>query len=151
LEVMEALRAGSLSLEDNQPAGIEVKLCNPTSRLVAGQASLEVEVLSRAERKPIAGVEVQACIEGAEGEGAKAAEAANTESGQTEGAERERKTSQFAAQTDADGRAQLHFRMPKVADHVNPALVIRARVATAQDQIRYRLRPKPRQPEPPTP
>ena len=148
LEVMEALRAGSLSLEDNHPAEIEVKLCNPTSWLVAGQASLEVEVLSRAERKPISGVEVQASIEGAEGEGAKAAKA---ESGQTEGAERERKTSQFAAQTDADGRARLHFRMPKVADHGNPALVIRARGARAQDQIRYRLRPKRRETEPPTP
>jgi hypothetical protein len=152
LEVMEALRAGSLSLDDNPPAAIEVKLCNPTSWLVAGQASLEVEVLSRAERKPIAGVEVQASIEGAEGEGAKGA-AAKAESAQTDGMERERekKALQFATQTGADGRARLHFRMPKVADHENPALVIRARAARAQDQIRYRLRPKPPQPEPPTP
>ena len=108
------------------PAAIAVRLCNPTSWLVAGQASLEVEVLSRPERRPVAAADVQVSIEGAaEGE-----------------------TSQFASQTDADGRARLRFRMPPLADHPNPALIIRVRGAGAQEQLRYRLKPKPPGPAP---
>ena len=71
-EVLEGVRAGSLPLEEHQPAApaaIAVRLCNPTSWLVAGQASLEVEVLSRPEQRPVAAAEVQVSIEGAaEGE-----------------------------------------------------------------------------------
>jgi hypothetical protein len=125
-EVLEGVRAGSLPLERPQPAAIAVRLCNPTSWLVAGQASLEVEVLSRPERRPVAAADVQVAIEGAaEGE-----------------------TSQFASQTEADGRARLRFRMPPLADHPNPALIIRVRGAGAEEQLRYRLKPKPPGPAP---
>ena len=128
-EVLEGVRAGSLPLERPQPAApaaIAVRLCNPTSWLVAGQASLEVEVLSRPGRRPVAAADVKVSIEGAaEGE-----------------------TSQFASQTEADGRARLRFRMPPLAEHPNPALVIRVRGAGAQEQVRYRLKPKPPGPTP---
>jgi hypothetical protein len=125
-EVLEGVRAGSLPLERPQPAAIAVRLCNPTSWLVEGQASLEVEVLSRPERRPVAAADVQVAIEGAaEGE-----------------------MSQFASQTEADGRARLRFRMPPLADHPNPALIIRVRGAGAEEQLRYRLKPKPPGPAP---
>jgi hypothetical protein len=119
-EILEGVRDGSLPLDESKPAAVAVRLCNPTSWLVAGQASLEVEVLSRPERRPVAGADVQVSIEGA-GDG---------------------ETSQFASQTSADGRARLRFRMPALSDHPNPALVIRVSGAVAGDQVRYRLKPK---------
>jgi len=127
-EILEGVRAGSLPLDERKPAAVAVRLCNPTSWLVAGQASLEVEVLSRPERRPVAGADVQVSIEGA-GDG---------------------ETSQFASQTSVDGRARLRFRMPQLGDHPNPALVIRVSGAVAGDQLRYRLKPKPRDAAPPT-
>lgn len=128
-EILEGVRAGSLPLEEHQPspAAIALRLCNPTSWLVAGQASLEVEVLSRPEQRPVAGAEVQVSLEGV-GEG---------------------ETSQFASQTGADGRARLRFLMPQLAEHPNPALVIRVRGARTEDQLRYRLKPKPGDTAPP--
>jgi hypothetical protein len=120
-EILEGVRDGSLPLEESQPAAIAVRLCNPTSWLVDGQVSLEVEVRLRPERRPVAGADVQVSIEGAD-------------KGQT---------SLFASQTGADGRARLGFRMPRLADHPNPALIIRVRAAGAEDHLRYRLKPKP--------
>jgi hypothetical protein len=127
-EILEGVRDGSLPLETRHLPAIAARLCNPTSWLVAGQASIEVEVLSRPERRPLAGVDVQVSIEGA-GEG---------------------EPSEFASQTSVDGRARLRFRMPQLGDHPNPALIIRARGAGAEDQLRYRLKPKPRDSVPPT-
>jgi hypothetical protein len=126
-EILEGVRAGSLPLEERQPMTTVVRLCNPTSWLVAGQASLEVEVLSRPERRPVAGADVEVSIEGL-GEG---------------------ETFQLSSPTDAGGRARLRFSMPSVADHPNPTLVIGVRGAAAKDQLRYRLKPKPRDPAPP--
>ena len=127
-EILEGVRDGSLPLDEHKPAAVAVRLCNPTSWLVAGQASLEVEVLSRPERRPVVGADVEVSIEGA-GEG---------------------QASQFTSQTGADGRARLRFRMPPLADHPNPALVIRVSGAAAGDQLRYRLKSKRRDTVPPT-
>jgi hypothetical protein len=126
-EILEAVGAGSLPLDERKPAAIAVKLCNPTSWLAAGQASLDVEVLSRPDRRPVAGADIEVSIEGL-GEAA---------------------TLQFASQTDTQGRALLQFRMPALGDHPNPALVIRARGAGAEDHLRYRLKPRPRDTAPP--
>jgi hypothetical protein len=126
-EILEGVRDGSLPIEKRLLPAIAVRLCNPKSWLVEGQASLEVEVLLRPERRPLAGADVQVSIEGAA----------------------ELETSQFAAQTDAGGRARLRFRMPQLGDHPNPALVIRAQGAGAEENLRYRLKPKP--PGPATP
>ena len=126
-EILAAIRAGSLSFNDHHPYPIVARLCNPTSWLAGGEASLEIEVLSRAEQHPIAGVDVLVLIEGTEGEHA----------------------SQFAAQTGTDGRARLNFRMPLLTEHAAPALVIRARRAGVEDQLRYRLRARSRDSAPP--
>jgi len=126
-EILEGVRAGSLPLEERRPTATVVRLCNPTSWLTAGQASLEVEVLSRPERRPVAGADVEVSIEGAaEGE-----------------------PWQFCSPTDASGRARLRFLMPLVADRPNPTLVIGVRGAAAKDQLRYRLKAKPRDGAPP--
>jgi hypothetical protein len=125
-EVLEALRAGSLRLEEDRQAAIIVKLCNPASWLVAGQATLEVEVLSRTRGEPVAGASVSVSIEGADGA-----------------------KPECAAQTGADGRAWLRFPMPSVTQQAVAALVIRARGAHAQDQVRYRLKPRTRKAAPP--
>lgn len=127
-EILEGVRDGSLPLDEHKPASVALRLCNPTSWLVEGQASLEVEVLSRPERKPIAGADVRVSIEGA-GDG---------------------ETSQFTSQTGADGRARLRFRMPQLADHPDPALLIRVSGAVAGEQLRYRLKSKRRDTVPPT-
>ena len=63
-EILEGVRAGLLPLEERQPMATALRLCNPTSWLVAGRASLEIEVLSRPERRPVAGADVQVSIEG---------------------------------------------------------------------------------------
>jgi hypothetical protein len=126
-EILEGVRDGSLPIEKRHLPAIAVRLCNPTSWLVAGEAAIEVEVLSRPERRPVAGADVQVSIEGA-GDG---------------------ETSQFASQTDTGGRARLRFRMPPLGDHPNPSLVIRARGAGAEDQLRYRLKPRARNTAPP--
>jgi hypothetical protein len=126
-EILEGVRVGSLPLEDHHPGTIAVKLCNPASWRVAGEASLEVEVLSRPGKRPVEGADVQVCIEGVE----------------------EGEMLEFASQTDAEGRACLRFRMPTMGDSPDPALVIRARGAGAEDHLRYRLKPKPRVPAPP--
>jgi len=127
-EILEGVRDGSLPLDEHKPAAVAVRLCNPASWLVAGQASLEIEVLSCPERRPVAGADVQVSIEGAE----------------------DGETSQFVSQTSADGRAKLSFRMPQLADHPNPGLIIRVSGAVAGDQLRYRLKPKPSNAVPPT-
>jgi hypothetical protein len=127
-DILEGLREGSLLLEESglaTAAAIDVKLRNPTSWLAAGQASLEIEVCARPSGEPVAGAEVEVTIEGAEG--------ARVD---------------FAAQTDARGRALVRFQLPRVADPAKAALVIRARGAQAQDHLRYRLKPKPGEPEP---
>jgi hypothetical protein len=126
-DILEGVRAGSLHLEEHHPAAITVKLCNPKSWLAAGQASLEVEVVSRPERRPVAGADVEVSIEDGE----------------------ERGMLHFASQTDAQGRALLCFRMPSMAHQQNPALVIRARGAGKEDQLRYRLKARPRDTAPP--
>jgi hypothetical protein len=126
-EILEGVRAGSLPLDERKPLAVAVRLCNPTSWLVAGQAALEIEVLSRPERRPLAGADVQVRIEGV-----------------TEG-----EMSQFGSQTGVDGRARLRFRMPQLSDHPNPALIIQVQGTGAQDQLRYRLKPRPRGAVPP--
>ena len=70
--VIEELRAGALDGEiaaaiekAKRAGGIQVHLLNPESWLSAGNVSLEVEVLRRADRQPQAGARVEASIEGA--------------------------------------------------------------------------------------
>jgi hypothetical protein len=121
-DILEALRAGALSLEKAAPAkleGIAVKLLNSGSWLESGHVSLDIEVCSKGGGKPVTGARVEAFIEG----GADAPE------------------SHFA-QTDGDGRTSLQFPFPNLTEPSLAALVIRAHVAESLGELRYQLKPK---------
>src|SRR5690349_1035402 len=140
-EILEALRAGALSLEkkdsekgapvkpgsptradvarvgvENQE-GIAVKLLNAGSWLESGHVSLDIEVSSKGGGQPVTGAKVEAFIEGVAGS----------------------PESHFA-QTDAAGRTSLQFPFPVLTEPSLAALVIRAHVAEALGELRYQLK-----------
>jgi hypothetical protein len=123
--ILEELRGGALQFaapHHAQPAekqGIQVQLLNPASWLAAGTATLEVEVRLRGAKTPLPGASVAAVVEGSHA------------------------PLEFSAQTDSSGRASLVFPMPRTGGG-GMELVIRARAAAGDDEIRYSLRPKPR-------
>jgi hypothetical protein len=119
-DILEALRAGALSLE--KPAakeGIAVRLLNAGSWLESGNVSLNIEVSSKGGGQPVTGAKVEAFIEG----GAGAPE------------------SHFA-HTDGDGRTSLQFPLPNLTEPSLAALVIRAHAAESLGELRYQLKPK---------
>jgi hypothetical protein len=121
-EILDALRAGALSLEKTAPAkqeGIAVKLLNAGSWLESGNVSLDIEVSSRGGGRPVTGAQVEAFIE----DGQRAPE------------------SHFA-QTDAEGRTSLQFPFPTLSQPSLAALVIRAHAAESLGELRYQLKPK---------
>ena len=125
--VIEELRAGTLTLDlAAAPAGIEVRLLNPTSWFASGRATLQIEVCERGTRQPATDVQVEATLEGAADPG------------------------RFAARTDAEGRAELSFSLPSLGPEA-ATLVIRAAGPSGEDEIRYQVKPKPRAPAPRAP
>jgi len=127
-ETLEALRNGTLAMEPATPANvgaIDVRLENPQSWLAAGKVSIEVQVRSSSSGQPVEAAEVEVSIEGA-----------------AEG------PSKFSARTDAEGHASFHFPLPHLTPSTDAALVIQARASGAQNQLRYHLRAKPRNPKP---
>jgi hypothetical protein len=121
-DILEALRAGALSLDRAAPAkkeGIAVKLLNAGSWLESGNVSLDIEVSSKGGGQPVTGVKVEAFIEG----GAGAPE------------------SHFA-HTDGEGRTYLQFPFPNLAEPSLAALVIRAHAAENLGELRYQLKLK---------
>ncbi len=121
--VIEELRAGTLKLDLAAPAGIEVRLLNPTSWFAQGRAALQIEVRERGTQRPAADVQVEATLEGAADPG------------------------RFAACTDTEGRAELSFSLPPLGPKA-ATLVIRAAGPSGEDAIRYQVKPKPRAPAP---
>jgi hypothetical protein len=121
-DILEALRAGALSLDKAAPAkkeGIAVKLLNSGSWLESGNVSLDIEVSSKGGGQPVTGAKVEAFIEG----GAGAPE------------------SHFA-HTDGEGRTSLQFPFPNLTEPSLAALVIRAHAAESLGELRYQLKPK---------
>jgi hypothetical protein len=126
-EILEALRAGALSLEKRalekaaqaKEEGIAVKLLNAGSWLESGHVSLDIEVSSKTGGEPVTGARVEAFIEG----GAGAPES-------------------YFARTDAEGRTSLRFPFPALTEPSLAALVIRAHVAEGLGELRYQLKPK---------
>lgn len=121
-EILEALRAGALSLEKTPPPnkeGLAVKLLNAGSWLESGHVSLDIEVSLQRGGQPVTGARVEAFIEG--GGGAP--------------------ESHFA-QTNAEGRTSLQFPFPTLAEPSLAALVIRAQAGEGREELRYQLKPK---------
>ena len=134
--VLDDLRSGALKFELQTPqrpaampasrgtiefpAGIEVRLLNASSWLRDGAASLDIEVRARATLLPAGGMTVEVTLEGVE------------------------PAMRVQAGTDSRGRVSVTFPMPKVGPD-GGQLVIRASGTVGQDELRYRLKAKPRE------
>lgn len=126
--VIEELRSGVLVPAADLAAaasagGIQVHLLNPASWVAAGKATLEIEVLSRADGRPVGEARLEVLLEGP------------------------RPALHFEGQSDAQGRAQIAFPLPALGS-AGAELIIRAVANSAEDQIRYALRPKGKSPAP---
>jgi hypothetical protein len=126
--VIEDLRAGPLAAEvtaavekAKETGGIQVQLLNPGSWLAAGNVSLDVEILRRADRQPQTGIHVEATIEGA------------------------LRDERHAATSDEHGRVRFHFPLPPLGKG-DLALVILARSEAARDEIRFTMRSRAKAP-----
>ncbi len=126
--VVEELRNGAISIPSASSRaggatsqGIQVRLRNANSWLAGGQATLDVQVLQRADNGPVGGANIEAYLSGA------------------------KEDARFRATTGADGLAQLRFAVPSLASH-GAELVIRADAgaSAAVDEIRFVLRAKPK-------
>jgi len=125
--VIENLRAGAFADEIAaalelavRTGGIQVQLLNPTSWLTAGNVSLDVEVVRRADRQPQAGAQVEAAIEGAS------------------------EASHHAGTSDDHGRVRIEFPLPPLGKG-DLALVIHAQADAGKDEIRFAMRSRAKQ------
>jgi hypothetical protein len=121
-QVMDDLREGALAQQiaaalelATRAGGIQVQLLNPTSWLEGGNVKLDVEIVRRADRQPLAGAQVEAAIEGA-------AEVAR-----------------HAGTSDDQGRVRIGFPLPPLGKG-DLALVINARADADKDEIRFAMR-----------
>jgi len=126
--VIEDLRAGTLAAEmaaaiekANRAGGIQVQLLNPGSWLSAGNVSLDLEIVGRADRQPQAGAQVEASIEGA------------------------LRDSRHAGTSDDQGRVRIQFPLPQLGKG-DLALVIFARAEAGKDEIRFTMRSRAKTP-----
>jgi hypothetical protein len=120
--VIEDLRGGVLAAEIAaaleralREGGIQVQLLNPQSWLSAGNVSLDVEIVRRADRQPQPGAEVEAAIEGAA------------------------EDARHKGTSDDQGRARIEFPLPALGKG-DLALVIQAKTDAAEDEIRFTMR-----------
>ena len=126
--IIDELRSGKLHfgapgeappVTESQSSGISVTLLNPASWLAAGTASLKIEVKSQKTGLPVNDAKVEVSMEGA------------------------LRPLSFQAKTDAGGRAELSFPMPRLGPG-GADLVIRASAPSGLDESRYSLKPKAR-------
>ncbi len=137
--VVEEMRSGALPLPpgaENAPATVDgaitlspaaspvlaLELLNAKSWLTGKRATLQIAVRDKNNGTPVAAAQVAARIEGAA------------------------TTSEFTAQTDPQGQAQLEFDMPAFSSSAEPALVIEARKDAAKARLRFQMRARPRVP-----
>lgn len=125
--VIEDLRSGRLEAdisaalkEANRAGAIQVELLNPRSWLSSRNVSLDIQIIRRSDRQPLAGAQVEASIEGS--------------------VDRARHT----GTSDDGGRVRIEFPLPPLGG--DPALVIRARSDSGEEEIRFAMRPRPKTP-----
>ncbi|MGA8220958.1 MAG: hypothetical protein WB780_04830 [Candidatus Acidiferrales bacterium] len=126
--VIDDIRSGALDTEiaaaleqASRAGGIQVQLLNPGSWLSAGNVSLEVEILRRANGQPEPGAQVEAVIEGA------------------------LQDDQHTATSDEQGRVKIQFPLPPLGKG-DLALVIQARAEAGKDEIRFTMRSRAKAP-----
>ncbi|MGB6874510.1 MAG: hypothetical protein WBD87_00615 [Candidatus Acidiferrales bacterium] len=126
--VVEEIRNGAIAIPavsshaSAAPSqGIQVRLRNANSWLAGAQATLDVQVLQRANNQPVRGANVEAYLNGANEE------------------------AHFTATTGDDGLAQLCLAAPHAGSE-GSELVIRANAGASSvvDEIRFVLRAKPK-------
>jgi hypothetical protein len=112
------------SVEDaKQAQGIQVRLVNPKSWLANGKATLDLEILRRADRRPEEGARAVALIDGAG------------------------PSLVHSGISDAQGKAHIEFPLPARAHAQGDlTLVIQAQTAYAQDEIRFAVRARRKEP-----
>ncbi|HKF51201.1 MAG TPA: hypothetical protein VKB26_02725 [Candidatus Acidoferrales bacterium] len=123
--VIEEVRIGTISIppsaraDTDESHGIRVRLLNANSWLVAGQATLDLQVLRRSDDAPIRDAQIEAYLSGP------------------------LEKTHFKARTGPDGLAQVRFAVPNSASH-GAELVIRADAGASEaiDEIRFVLRAK---------
>lgn len=137
--VVEEMRSGALALPpgaESAPAPVDgaktlspaaspvlaLELLNAKSWLTGKRATLQIAVRDKNNGTPVAAAQVAARIEGAA------------------------TTSEFTAQTDPQGKAQLEFDMPAFSSSTEPALVIEAGKDAAKARLRFQMRARPRVP-----
>jgi hypothetical protein len=137
--VVEEMRSGAMPLmpgANNVPApadgtktlppaaslALAVELLNAKSWLTGKHATLQIAVRDKNNGTAVVGAQVAAKLEGA---------ATNSE---------------FTAQTDQQGQAQMEFDMPTFSSRAEPALVIEAGKDAAKARLRFQLRARPRVP-----
>jgi len=128
-QVIEDLRGGVLAEQiaaaldaAARPGGIQVQLLNPTSWLTGGNVQLDVEIVRRADRQPLAGAQVEAAIEGAA------------------------ESTRHAGTSDDNGRVRIGFPLPPLGKG-DLALVIQAHADLGKDEIRFAMRSRSKQPQ----
>lgn len=128
--VIEALRSGSLDMEiaaateqASAASGIRVELLNHGSWLSAGKVLLDLEISRQADHHPVAGVQIEATIEGALRE------------------------TRLQATSDDHGRARIQFPLPPLGKG-DLALVVTAQSGEFQDEIRFSMRTRAKNPAP---
>ena len=132
-EIIEALRAGTLKLDDYQfpkevPAlpverpGITIQILNPSSWLANGQCDLQLEIRRRdASHATAAGAHVNVHLDGVDD------------------------SPQMAAHCDTNGHVRIRFPMPvNAAD--GAALVIQAHSDAGDGEVRFNLRTRKKTP-----
>jgi hypothetical protein len=131
--VIEDLRGGPLAAEmaaalekASAAGGIQVQLLNPGAWLSAGNVSLDIEILRRADRQPQAGVQVDAAIEGSLHGG------------------------HHTGTSDDQGRVRIQFPLPPLGKG-DLALVISAKAEGGKDEIRFTMRSRAKAPAAPPP
>lgn len=124
-EIIEEVRGGRLpemgQLETEVvPSGIGVQLLNPATFLKGRTATLKVVVSKRDGGTPLPGARVLVSLH----------------TGTPHPYE-------FEAKTGADGEAELQFHMPRLGPG-GAQLLIQATSAEGEDEIKYTIRPKPK-------
>jgi hypothetical protein len=137
--VVEEMRSGALPLSpraENAPApadgaktlsptaseALTVELLNAKSWLKGKHATLQISVLNKNNGTTVAGAQVVAKLEGAA------------------------TTSEFTAESDRQGLAQMEFEMPAFSSSAELALVIEAEKDAAKARLRFQLRARPHVP-----
>ena len=131
-QVIEELRAGGLEQEiqsattqkpppPSPAGGVQIQLLNPGSWLTAGKVLLDVEILRRADNQPEPTARVEALIEGA------------------------LDPTLHKGRSDERGRVKIKFPLPPLGKG-DLALVIKARSAAGEDEIRFTMRSRDKAP-----